>query len=233
MLQVMPELLAAVPNALYLVATSVSIGFCLAIIVAIGQLSKNRIFSRVAYYYVFVFRATPLLVQIFLIYFGSGQFHHQLEAVGLWTFFRDPWFCAIFALSLNTAAYTGEIIRGGIVSIDKGQREAAEAVGMDGLDVFRFVIFPQAMRQALPAYGNEVILMVKATSLASTITILEITGAATRLQAETFQPLEVYGAAGLIYLGLNMLLIQFVRAAEKMLNKDRQQTVSGSTQTKA
>jgi octopine/nopaline transport system permease protein len=157
-------------------------------------------------------------VQIFLIYYGSGQFRPFLQDLGLWVFFRDAWFCAVLALTLNTGAYTSEIIRGGIQSVPFGQLEAGRAVGMSPLQLFRRITFPIAIRQALPAYGNEIILMVKASSLASTITILEITGIAKKIIASTFQPVEVFIVAGAFYLALNFVITQAIRSTEQYLS---------------
>jgi octopine/nopaline transport system permease protein len=177
-----------------------------AVILAQMRLSKNLLLSKLAYAYVYVFRSTPLLVQIFLIYYGSGQFREFFESVGLWYFLREPYFCAILALTMNTAAYTSEIIRGGIQSVPWGELEAGRAVGMSGVTLFRRIVFPIAIRQALPAYGNEIILMVKSTSLASTITILEVTGIAKKIIAATFAPMEVFIIAGAIYLSMNFIV---------------------------
>jgi len=219
MMESISPLVNAIPSTLLLTFTSVIIGFVIAVPMALGRLSETRLLSNICYGYVYFFRSTPLLVQIFLIYYGSGQFRAELETFGLWHFFKEPWFCAILALSLNTAAYVCEIIRGGIISVPKGQWEAGHALGMSKIDQFRDVIFPQAIRQALPAYGNEIIIMVKASSLASTVTILEITGVAEKLIAETFQPLEIFIVAGSIYLSLNFILVQVINLTEKRLNR--------------
>ena len=160
----------------------------------------------------------PLLVQLFLIYYGSGQYRMFLEDIGLWVAFREPWFCAILALTLNTAAYGSEIIRGGVQSVPWGEVEAARAIGMSRSLLFRRIIFPIAMRQALPGYGNEVILMVKATSLASTITILEVTGEAKKIIAATWSPIEIFIIAGAIYLFLNFIVTRGVAMLERRLN---------------
>ena len=165
----------------------------------------------------FVFRGTPLLVQIFLIYYGLGQFEAIRDSF-LWTFFREPFWCAILALTLNTGAYTSEIIRGGIQSVPWGQVEAARACGMSRLLLFRRIVLPIALRQALPAYGNEVILMVKSSSLASTITLLEVTGIARGIIAKTFAPVEIFIVAGAIYLAINFLVTRAIRAAEWRLS---------------
>ena len=213
-----PELASGLPQTLLLVGQSLALGFVLAMLIALMRLSDNRLLSVFAYGFVYVFRSTPLLVQIFLIYYGSGQFRPFLQDLGLWVFFRDAWFCAVLALTLNTGAYTSEIIRGGIQSVPFGQLEAGRAVGMSPLQLFRRITFPIAIRQALPAYGNEIILMVKASSLASTITILEITGIAKKIIASTFQPVEVFIVAGAFYLALNFALTQAIRSTEQYLS---------------
>jgi octopine/nopaline transport system permease protein len=216
--RIIPEIAAGVPVTILLVVQSLILGFALAVAVALLRLSPNRVLSGTAYGFVYVFRSTPLLVQIFLIYYGSGQFRPFLQDLGLWVFFRDAWFCAILALTLNTGAYTSEIIRGGIQSVPLGQLEAGRAVGMSSLQLFRRLTFPIAMRQALPAYGNEIILMVKASSLASTITILEITGIAKTIIASSFRPVEVFIVAGAFYLLMNFVVTQAIRYAEYRLS---------------
>ena len=162
------------PFTLSLAAASLSVGFVMAVGIAMLRLSPWRVTSTVAYGYVYFFRGTPLLVQIFLIYYGTGQFE-SLRDSWAWEFSREPYWCAPLALGLNTAAYTSEIIRGGLQAVPFGQLEAAKACGMSGVLRFRRIVFPVAIRQALPGYGNEIILMVKSTSLASTITLLEMT----------------------------------------------------------
>jgi octopine/nopaline transport system permease protein len=216
--EVFPKLMGAVDETLTLAFSSVFIGFFVAIPIAVMRLSKSRALSAIAYAYVYVFRSTPLLVQIFLIYYGSGQFRAFFEQVGLWVLLRESWFCAILALMLNTAAYTSEIIRGGIQSVPWGQLEAARSIGMSGLLLFRRIIFPVAVRQALPAYGNELMLMVKATSLASTITIIEITGMAKKIIAANYRPIEVFLIAGSIYLAINFLISRGIIVTENWLN---------------
>lgn len=212
-----PELLAGLGLTLQLVVLSLFFGFFLAVGVALMRLSRNPILAGVSFAYVFVFRGTPLLVQIFLIYYGLGQFELVRDSF-LWTFFREPFWCAILALTLNTGAYTGEIIRGGIQSVPYGQIEAARGCGMSGLLLFRRIVFPIAIRQALPAYGNEIILMVKASSLASTITLMEVTGIARSIIATSFQPVELFIVAGSIYLAINFLVTRALRTIEWRLS---------------
>ncbi|HYH19396.1 MAG TPA: ABC transporter permease [Azospirillum sp.] len=211
-----PRLLAGVPLTLQLVALAEILGLVLATGTALARLSGNRVLERVSRAYVFVFRGTPLLVQIFLIYYGLGQFPAIRESV-LWPILREPYWCAVIALMLNTGAYTSEIIRGGIQSVPHGQVEAARACGMGRWLTFRRIVAPVAIRQALPAYGNEVILMVKASSLASTITLLEVTGIARRIIAQSYAVFEVFIVAGAIYLVINFTLAALVRLAEQRL----------------
>ena len=213
-----PQIAAGIPTTLALVGISLVLGFALAVGTALMRLSSNKIASGTAYGFVYVFRGTPLLIQMFIIYYGSGQFRPFLQEIGLWVFFREPWFCAILAFMLNTGAYTSEIIRGGIQSVPLGQLEAGRAVGMSGVQLFRRVTFPQAIRQALPGYGNEIMLMVKSSSLASTITILEITGVARKIMAATFRPVEVFVIAGSIYLLINFLVSRGIAFTEHRLS---------------
>ncbi|MER9468967.1 ABC transporter permease [Mesorhizobium sp. M0482] len=221
MREVFPKLLAAVPTTLALASISLCLGFALAVPLALMRVSKSRLLSVFGYGYVYVIRSTPLLVQMFLIYYGSGQFRAFFEQVGLWTLFRDAWFCAILALTLSTAAYSTEIIRGAIQAVPLGQIEAARAVGMSGVLQFRRIVFPIAMRLALPAYGNEIILMVKSTSLVSTITILEVTGVAKQIISNTYRPVEVFIIAGVIYLSINFIVSRSVMLIELWLNPHR------------
>ncbi|EIM76982.1 octopine ABC transporter [Nitratireductor aquibiodomus RA22] len=213
-----PELISAVPVTLHLAVVALLAGFCLAVLIAAARLSGMRLLSGVAYGYVYVIRGTPLLVQIFFLYYGVGQF----EAVRLspfWPVLREAYWCALIALSLNTAAYGSEIIRGGLLAVPAGQIEAAKAFGLSSMKRFRLVVFPQAVRVMLPAYGNELILLIKATSLASTITIIELTGQARTLASETYAPVEVFISAGAIYLALNGLSTLSLQAIEARLKR--------------
>jgi len=212
-----PAILSALPVTLILVSISLLFGFFLAVAVALARISPYWFLNRPAYFFVYIFRSTPLLIQMFLIYYGSGQFRDELDAVGLWQFFKDPWFCAILSLTLNTGAYTSEIIRGGIESVSKGLLEAGRACGMSTVLLFKRITFPLAMRQALPGYGNEVILMVKSTSLASTITIMDMTGVYKEIASEYFSPFEPIIVAGAIYLALNYIVTLMISAAEKKM----------------
>lgn len=210
------KLLDGVPLTLSLASLSLLIGFVLAIFIALVRLSGNPILSRIAYGYVYFFRSTPLLVQIFLIYYGTGQFDFVKQSF-MWPFLRESYWCAILALSLNTAAYTSEIIRGGLQSVPFGQVEAAKACGMSVLTRFRRIVFPVAIRQALPGYGNEIILMIKSTSLAGTITLLEVTLIARKSASASFT-IEALFIAGAIYLFINFIATRAVMWLEHWLS---------------
>lgn len=217
-MEVAPRLLAGLPLTLQLAATSISVGFVIAVILAIALHDGPAIASLPIRAYVGLFRGTPLLVQIFLIYYGLGQFRPTLQAMGLWDFFREPYWCVILALTLNTAAYGAEILRGGLQSVPHGQIEAARACGMPRLLLYRRIILPIALRQALPAYGNEIILMVKGTSLASVVTLLEVTGIAHQIISQTYRAIEVFICAGAIYLTLNFLITRLLGFLEYRLS---------------
>jgi octopine/nopaline transport system permease protein len=217
MIETMQRIAAGVPLLLQLAGISTTAGAVFALMLALMRISGVKPLELLARAYVFVFRGTPLLVQIFLIYYGLGQFP-SVRATFLWPFLREPYWCAILALTLNTAAYGSEIIRGGLQSVPAVQVEAARACGMSGFLLFRRIVLPIAVRQALPAYRNEIVLMVKATSLASIITLMEVTGIAHQIIAESFRAIEVFVCAGAIYLLINFLLIRAVYAVEHWLS---------------
>jgi octopine/nopaline transport system permease protein len=211
------SLVAAVPLTLSLAAMSIALGAVLALALAMARRSGIAPLDWFARLYVFVFRGTPLLVQIFLIYYGLGQFPAVRHSI-VWPILRQPYWCAVLALTLNTASYASEIIRGGLLSVPAGQIEAARACGMGRFLIFRRVILPLAIRQALPGYGNEMISMVKATSLASIITLMEVTGIAAKIIAETYRAIEVFIVAGAIYLVINFVLTRIVQLLEYWLS---------------
>lgn len=213
MIEAIPALLGGAVLTLQLVAVASFIGFLLALGVTAMRLSGRIWLVAPSYAYVFFLRGTPLLVQIYLVYYGLSQFPEIRNSV-LWPFLREPWWCALVAFSLNTSAYVSEVMRGAITAVPAGQIEAAKAVGMSSLKRFTKVIAPQAMQIGLPAYSNEIILMVKASSLASTVTLLDLTGVARSLASETYLPVEVLGMAGIIYLILNFTLTRILRGLE-------------------
>jgi octopine/nopaline transport system permease protein len=211
------SLLAAAPLTLQLAASAIVLGALLGLALALCRLSEIRLLDGFAQLYIFVFRGTPLLVQIFLIYYGLSQFP-MVRHSWLWPVLRQPYWCAVLSLTLNTAAYSAEIFRGGLLSVPYGQVEAARASGMSRLMTFRRISLPLAIRQALPGYGNEMISMVKATSLASIITLMEITGVAAKIISETYRAIEVFVVAGAIYLAINFVLTRLVAFAERRLS---------------
>lgn len=200
---------------------SLILGFVIAAPAATMRLSHNPLLRLPVQGFMFYFRGTPLLVQLFLIYYGSGQLRLTLESVGLWMWFREAWFCAVLTLTLNTAAYTAEILRGAIQGVPRGEIEAARAVGMSGVLLFRRIIMPKAFRIALPAYGNEVVFLLQATSLVSTITLLDLTGVARRVIAQTFAVYEIFIAAAIIYLIMVYALVFVFRWVERRLTPVR------------
>ncbi|WP_374373877.1 ABC transporter permease [Tabrizicola sp.] len=211
------SLVGALPLTLELAATAILLGAGLALALALSRLSGILVLDWLARLYVFVFRGTPLLVQIFLIYYGLSQFPAVRHSF-LWPVLREPYWCAVLALMLNTAGYASEIIRSGLLSVPHGQIEAARACGMPRMMIFRRITLPLAIRQALPDYGNEMIAMVKATSLASIITLMEITGVAARIISESYRVIEVFVVAGTLYLAINFALARLIALLERRLN---------------
>ncbi|APO79902.1 octopine ABC transporter permease protein OccM 2 (plasmid) [Rhizobium etli 8C-3] len=218
------SLISAIPLSLELAATSIILGAICALALALCRLSGIPALDWFARSYVFIVRGTPLLVQIFLIYYGLGQFPAVRHSL-LWPFLREPYWCAVLALTMNTAAYGSEIIRGGLLSVPFGQIEAARACGMPRMMQFRRILLPLAIRQALPGYSNEMISMVKATSLASIITLMEVTGVAAKIISETYRAIEVFIVAGAIYLAINFLLTRLVHLLEYWLSPHLRQPV--------
>ena len=196
-----PTYFSGLKVTLSLVVVSTILGAILSIPIAYARMSKNTILSALAYAYVYFFRGTPLLAQTFLIYYGVGSFRPQLEAVGLWSFFREAWYCAILAFALNTAAYQAEILRGAIQSVSKGQWEGAASLGLHKLQTLWKVILPQALIVALRPYSNEVILMIKGSAVVALITVLDLMGM-TRLAYSRSYDFQAYIWAALIYFAM-------------------------------
>ena len=200
-----PRMLAGLGTTLTIVGISIVLGALLAIPITAARMSKNRLIGAFAYGYVYFFRGTPLLAQVFLLYYGAGQFRPVLEDIGLWWFFREAIYCAIFTFTLNTAAYQAEIYRGAIQSVPRGQREGAWALGISDAVMFYKVILPQALIIALRPLGNEIILMLKGSAIASVITVFDLMGE-TRLAFSRSFDFQVYIWAALLYLAIVELL---------------------------
>lgn len=211
-------LLSGVPLTVQLTVLSLAVGAFLAAGLVALQHSRFRPLAFIAKSYVFVFRGSPLLVQMYLIYFGLGQFP-ALRASFLWPFLREPYWCALLALALNEAAYSSEIMRGALRSVPLGFIEAGKACGMSNFLLLRRIVIPTALRNSLPACANEVIVMVKSTALVSTITLLDITGIAAEIVSDTYRSIEVFLIAGAIYLTINFAITNAVSFAEYKLNR--------------
>ena len=209
-----PKLLNATLVTLKLLSLSLIFGLVLGLFFAILRLNKSIFFNKFSYFYSHIFRGTPLLVQIFIIYFGLGQIEF-LRSSFLWIILKEPYWCAIIAFSLNTGAYTSEILRSAFETINKGFIEAGDSLGISKKIIFYKIQIPIAIRQSLPAYGNEIILMLKGTSLASTVTLMDLTGVAKYIISTTFKPIEVFIVAGGIYLFMTFIIHNFIRYLEK------------------
>jgi polar amino acid transport system permease protein len=194
-----PKYISGLLTTLSLVGLSLVIGAVLSIPVAIGRMSKNKLISRIAFAYVYVFRGTPLIAQLFLIYYGLGSFRPQLETVGLWGFFREAWNCAVFSFALNTAAYQAEILRGAVESVPRGQWEGAAALGLNRVQTLYKIILPQALIVALRPYGNEIILMIKGSAIVALATVYDLMGETRRAYSRTYD-FQTYIWAAIFYL---------------------------------
>ena len=214
MINSFPKLLSAAVITLKLLSVSLIIGLFIGLFFAILRLNKNIFINKFAYAYSYIFRGTPLLVQIFIIYFGLGQIEY-LRSTVLWVILKEPYWCAIIAFALNTGAYTSEILRSAFQTIKPGIIEAGKSLGISNKVIFYKIQIPIAIRQSLPAYGNEIILMMKGTSLASTVTIMDLTGVAKYIISTTFKPIEVFIVAGGIYLFMTFIIHNVIKFLEK------------------
>ncbi|WP_275724160.1 ABC transporter permease [Vibrio furnissii] len=194
----------------WLVGVALVIGLSIAIPLAIARNSRNYAISTPAWAYIYFFRGTPLLVQLYLIYYGMDQFFPVKD-----TLWENAWFCALVSFVLNTSAYTAEIIRGAINGLPKGEVEAAKAYGMSTLKTYRRVVLPSALRRALPAYSNEVIFMLHGSAVAGIVTIMDLTGAARLVNSRYYAPFESFLTAGLFYMSLTFIIIFCFKKAEK------------------
>lgn len=221
MLESLPRLLQGTLLTLELVALALVAGGLLSVPLAMLRVSSNPVLRALPLAYTFFFRGTPLLVQLFLFYYGLAQFEVVRESV-FWPIVREAYWSALIVFTLNTGAYTTEILRGAIQAVPHGEVEAARAMGMSGGTLYRRIVLPRAYRIALPAYGNEIILMLKASALASTITLLDLTGMARTVIAKTYLPVEIFLVAGAIYLALTFLLVNGFRLLERRVLRFQQ-----------
>ena len=214
MINSFPKLLNATLITLKLLSVSLILGLFIGLGFAILRMNNNKLINKFAYGYSYIFRGTPLLVQIFIIYFGLGQIEY-LRTTTLWVVLKEPYWCAIIAFSLNTGAYTSEILRSAFQTIKPGYLEAGRSLGIPSKIIFTKIQIPIAIKQSLPAYGNEIILMLKGTSLASTVTLMDLTGVAKYIISTTFKPVEVFIVAGGIYLFMTFIIHNVIKFLEK------------------
>ncbi|TDE24555.1 ABC transporter permease [Vibrio owensii] len=205
-----PVYLDGLWTTVWLVALALVIGLCVSIPLAIARNSTNYALSLPSWAFIYFFRGTPLLVQLYLIYYGMDQFFPVKD-----TLWENAWFCALVAFVLNTSAYTAEIIRGAINGLPKGEVEAAKAYGMSTFMTYRRIILPSALRRALPAYSNEVIFMLHGSAVAGIITIMDLTGAARLVNSRYYAPFESFLTAGLFYMALTFIILWCFKIAEK------------------
>ncbi len=217
-LESIPKLLAGLGVTLELLFLASLLGLGLAVILLLMRISGRWYLAVPSFIYIYFFRGTPILVQIFVIYHGLPQFEFIRNSV-FWPFLREPFGCATLALALNSGAYVSEILRGGYLGVDRGLHEAGMALGLSKRHRFFYVTTPIAIRLAIPAYSNDFISMLKATSLASTITLLDMTGVARTIVAKTFAPYEVFISAAIIYLMLTWLFQRGFGALEKRMSR--------------
>lgn len=201
-----------------LVVSSFVCGAVISLPVAFGRMSKNRLAQALSFAFVYFFRGTPLIAQIFLVYYGFGQFRDFFDALGIWWFFREAWYCGLFSLALNTAAYQAEILRGAIESVPRGQWEGADSLGLRRSVTFFRVILPQAMIVALRPYANEIILMIKASAIVAIITVYDLLGETRQAYSRTFD-VQTYVWAAFLYLAMVELLRHATNFAERRLTR--------------
>jgi len=206
--------LAGLWTTTWLVTCALILGLCIAIPVGILRSSDNKFIRFPIWAFMYFFRGSPLLVQLFIIYYGAAQFEWLRES-WVWNYFQEAWFCALLAFTLNTSAYTAEIVRGVIATMPQGELEAAKAYGMSKWQILRRITLPNSVRRALPAYSNEVIFMIHGSAIAGVVTIIDITGAARVVNARYYAPFEAYFAAAILYMLLTFSVIFTFKQLEK------------------
>ena len=213
-----PKMLAGFWMTFELWFLSAVLGLALAIILLLMRISGRWYLYAPAMAYIYIFRGTPILVQIFIIYHGFPQLESIRESI-FWPILREPYGCAILALTLNTGAYVSEILRGGVLGVDRGLKEAGAALGLSSTHRFIYITSPIAIRLALPAYSNDIISLMKSTALASTITLLDMMGIARTIVAETYAPYEIFLSLGVIYLILTWIIQKSIGLIEKRMSR--------------
>jgi arginine/ornithine transport system permease protein len=210
----LPLYFSGVGVTLKILLISLAFGLALAVPLGLMRVSKSPLVNFPAWLYTYVIRGTPMLVQLFLIYYGLAQFEAVRESV-LWPYLSSATFCACLAFAINTSAYSAEILAGSLKATPHGEIEAAKAMGMSRFKLYRRILLPSALRRALPQYSNEVIMMLHTTSLASIVTLIDITGAARTVSSQYYMPFEAFITAGLFYLVLTFILVRLFKLAER------------------
>ena len=213
-----PKMLAGIGLTFQLLFLSGVLGLLLAVVLLLMRMSKRWYLVAPAMVYIYVFRGTPILVQIFIIYNGLPQFEFIRESI-LWSVLREPFGCAIVALSMNTGAYVSEILRGGVLGVDRGLSEAGAALGLSVRQRAIYVVAPIAIRLAIPAYSNDFISLMKSTALVSTITLLDMMGIAMTIYGETYAPYEVFLSLAVIYIFLTWIIQKAFGVFEKRMSR--------------
>ncbi len=213
-----PKMLVGIGLTLELLFLSGILGLALAIALLLMRISGRWYLAAPTMAYIYIFRGTPILVQIFIIYYGLPQLEFVRDSI-FWPVFREPYGCAIIALTLNTGAYVSEILRGGVLGVDRGLKEAGAALGLSVRHRFIYITSPIAIRLCLPAYSNDVISLMKSTALASTITLLDMMGIARTIVAETYAPYEVFISLMFIYLILTWMIQRTFGWIEKRMSR--------------
>ena len=210
----LPLYFAGVLVTLKLLVIALVFGLALAVPLGLMRVSKQPVVNFPAWLYTYAIRGTPMLVQLYLLYYGLAQFE-AVRASVFWPYLSNATFCACLAFAINTSAYSAEILAGSLKTIPPGEIEAAKAVGMSRFKLYRRILLPSALRRALPQYSNEVIMMLQTTSLASIVTLIDITGAARTVNAQFYLPFEAYITAGVFYLCLTFILVKLFKLAER------------------
>ena len=218
-LNTLPKFFEGLQMTLLLSTVAIGVGFVLAWPLALGKLSSKAYLRLPAASFIYFFRGTPLILQLFLVYYGLGQFSRELRDLGLWWFFRDELYCALLVLSLNASAYAAEIFRGGLQTIPLGEVEAARALGLTKRQRFFALLAPRALRISWPAYTNECVFMMQATSLVSLITVTDLFRVASQVAQRSFAIYEMYLSVALIYLAISYAIILGCGLIEQRLNR--------------
>jgi arginine/ornithine transport system permease protein len=225
--QSLPEFGRGVLMSMQLLVMCLATGFALSVPLAIARISSRRVLAWPVWLFTYVIRGTPLLVQVFIVYYGLAQFPAVRESA-LWPLLREAWFCAWLAFSVNTLAYTTEIVAGALKATPAGEVEAARAYGLAGWRLYRRILLPSALRRALPQYGNEVVSLMHATSIASTVTLVDVTRVARDVYANHLLPVEAFGVAALIYFALTFAMVGGFRLLERRYLRHLQPQVAAS-----